>query len=129
MKRKSLYESVMPADARELGRLVKKYGPAPIAEWALTLQPPRMGRPAKFASAGAAGSAEWIEAIECVANDYRKPGSPHSNYLLVARLVYLLDHGGRKNDSGWKPFLKTFTRQRRYARQQRLKQLEQADEA
>jgi hypothetical protein len=94
------------ADAKALGRLVKKYGPKVIAEEAMKVQLPLDAhRPSKGIGALKAS------AIEFGIQHFRERGR-HDPLLTVARIVYRQEKGGRKDDTEWDTWFRTFKRQR-----------------
>lgn len=119
MERRRLYnKQLSKADEKELGRLVKKYGRPRIAEWALTVRMPRMGKPAK-------GKPEVeAHAIQLGIGHFEGRGS-NRPFIEVARIVYREEKGGREDDEGWEKWLAAFKRRFLRNRKKLMEQLEQ----
>jgi hypothetical protein len=106
MERRRLHnKQLSKADAKELSRLVRKYGRKAIADDAMKVPRPSMGRPPTEMPAHNA------VAIECAIEERRVRGS-RSPVDDVARVIYRQEHGGRKGDAGWQTFLGNFKRNR-----------------
>ena len=101
------------ADEDELGRLAKKYGRKLIADEAMKVPLPSMGRPTTETPLHKA------IAIECDIAE-RRAGGSRTPVDDVARVIYRQEHGGRKGDAGWEAFLKNFKRNRPRGRQKVL---------
>jgi hypothetical protein len=118
IKRKRFYEQLEPADEKELGRLVNKYGRPRIAEWALTVQRSRMGRPIEPTERekAALNTIAIEQMIEALKERGRRRAADD-----VARIIYWHEYRGRKGDTSWKKFLGSFKRDRPRARRRAIR--------